>query len=166
MPKFRPLLFAATLFITYTGLSRAAPMEAWETGARAADDAYWAAYNAADPDAMNAWLADDVEFYHDRGGIVIGKPALAAVNAGMKTMPVKLRREAVPGTLHFFPMRKGDDIYGVLVTGEHQFYIHPQGKPERRVGRSYFSNLMLLKDRQWRVARIYSYEHVDAAPAK
>lgn len=36
-------------------------------------------------------------------------------------------------------------------------------KPERRAGQSSFSNLMLLQANQWRVARIYSYEHVDAA---
>lgn len=160
----RPLLFAAAVLLVPVMSAQAA--ETWQAGAKAADDAYWSAYNRTDPDAMNSWLTDDVEFYHDRGGMLIGKKALAAVNDGMKTMPFKLRREAVPGTIHFFPMRKGDDIYAVLVTGEHQFYALEKGKPERRAGRSYFSNLMRLEGNDWRVARIYSYEHVDAAPVK
>lgn len=135
---------------------------AWEAGVRAADQAYWNAYNRADPDAMNAWLAPDVEFYHDRGGKLIGKKALAAANMAMKTAEVKLRREAVPGSVHFFPLRQGDKVYGVLVNGEHRFYAHPAGQPESLLGQAYFSNLMLLQGKQWRVARIYSYEHVGA----
>ena len=56
-------------------LAQPAADTAWDAGARAADKAYWDAYNRADPDGMNAWLAQDVEFYHDRGGKVIGKKA-------------------------------------------------------------------------------------------
>ena len=33
------------------------------------DTAYWRAFNSAQPAGMNAHLAEDVEFYHDRGGI-------------------------------------------------------------------------------------------------
>jgi ketosteroid isomerase-like protein len=158
------LLFAAALLFTQTGHVSAAQIATWETSARAADDAYWAAYNRADADALNAWLADDVEFYHDLGGTVFGKKALSAVNDGMKTAQVTLRREAVAGTIDFHPMRKGDTVYGVLVTGEHQFYRRVKGQPEQLVARAWFSNLMLLKKKRWRVARIYSYAHVDAAP--
>lgn len=43
---------------------------------------------------------------------------------------------------------KGDDLYAVLVTGEHQFYVREKDQPERRV------------------ARICSDEHVNAAPSK
>ncbi|SDG66441.1 MULTISPECIES: nuclear transport factor 2 family protein [unclassified Duganella] len=134
----------------------------WEAGARQTDDAYWAAYNRADADKMNSFLADDVEFYHDRGGALIGKKALAAVNDEMKSDGDKLRREALPGSVHFFPMRKDDVIYGALVSGEHQFFVIPKDKPAFAVGRAYFTQLMVLKDGAWKVSRIFSYEHVDA----
>lgn len=139
---------------------------AWDAGARAADAAYWAAYNRADPAAMNAWLADDVEFYHDRGGTLIGKKALGAVNDGMKTMAVKLRREEVPGSVRFFPMRQGEALYGAVVTGEHRFYARPAGEPERPAGHANFSHLMLFDGTVWRIARIFSFEHVDAPASK
>ena len=64
-----------------------------------------------------------------------------------------------------YPMRRGDEIYGALVTGEHRFYVTPKGKREFLVGRAYFTQLMLLKDGSWKIARIFSYEHVDAEPA-
>jgi hypothetical protein len=111
---------------------------------------------------MNSFLADDVEFYHDRGGALIGKKALAAANDVMKTAEHKLRREAVLGTVRFFPMRKDDAIYGALVSGEHQFFVLPKDKPAFAVGRAYFTQLMVLKDGVWKVSRIFSYEHVDA----
>lgn len=142
--------------------SQASAQADWETSARQADEAYWAAYNQADPGKMNAFLADDVEFYHDRGGTLIGKPALSAVNNEMKPGEENLRRQAVPGTVHFWPMRKGEEIYGVLVTGEHQFFVVPKGKPEFAVGQAYFTQLMLLQDKSWKITRIFSYEHVDA----
>lgn len=134
----------------------------WDQDARAADQAYWDAYNHADPDKMNAWLAPDVEFYHDRGGKLIGKEALSAANEVMKTATVKLRREAVPGSVHFFPLRQGETLYGAFVTGEHRFYARPAGEPEKLVGQANFSQLMLLQGKQWRIARVFSYEHEDA----
>ncbi len=133
-----------------------------EASARRADDAYWAAYNREDPAAMNAFLADDVEFYHDRGGSLIGKKALAAVNSEMGKGDDRLRREALPGTVKFFPMRKDDVLYGYLVSGEHQFFVLPKGKPEFLAGRAFFTQLMLLQGKEWKISRIFSYEHADA----
>lgn len=134
----------------------------WDKEARAADQAYWDAYNNADPEKMNVWLAPDVEFYHDRGGKLIGKKALSAANKVMEAATVKLRREAVSGSVHFYPLRQGEVLYGAFVTGEHRFYVHPTGEPEKLVGQANFSQLMLLQKKQWRIARIFSYEHEDA----
>ena len=114
------------------------------------------------PVAMNAFLADDVEFYHDRGGTLIGKKALAAVNSEMDGGDHTLRREAIPGTVKFFPMRKDDVVYGYLSTGEHQFIVLPKDKPEFLAGRALFTQLWVLQGMAWKVARIFSYEHADA----
>lgn len=155
--------FASVLLVVVAiGLTYAvAPAPQWEREVRKIDHDYWAAYNRRDPVAMNAFLADDVEFYHDRGGTLIGKPALAAANGGMKTNPDHLRREEFPGTVRFYPMRRGDDVYGAVVTGEHIFYITEPGKVEQRAGRALFTHLLLRKDGQWHITRILSYEHVD-----
>jgi hypothetical protein len=155
--------FVAALAISaLTQSASAAPADEWKKSAVAADAAYWQAYNRADPDGMNAFLDDDVEFYHDRGGTLTGKAALSQANEAMRGAPPRLRREAVPGTVQFAPMRKGDELYGVLVSGEHRFYLRADGKPDAPVGRARFTQLMLLKDGQWRLSRIFSYEHADA----
>jgi ketosteroid isomerase-like protein len=153
------LLLALTIGL---GLTRAAvSTPQWEHEVRRLDHDYWAAYNRRDSVAMNSFLSDDVEFYHDRGGTLIGKSALAAANEGMRTNPDHLRREEVPGTVRFFPMRHGDDIYGAVVTGEHRFYITEVGKKERPVGRALFTHLLLRQDGKWHITRILSYEHAD-----
>jgi hypothetical protein len=82
----------------------------------------------------------------------------------MKTAPVKLRREAVPGTVHVYPMRHGETLYGAIVSGEHRFYAHPADGKETLLGHAYFTQLMRLTGKRWRLTRIFSYEHVDAAP--
>ncbi len=160
-------LLAAALLATAQAPALAAPAaNDWEAAAKRVDDAYWDAYNRADPDAMNAFLADDVEFYHDRGGTLIGKAALSQANGTMRTARDKLRREAVPGTVRFTPMRKGEELYGVLVSGQHRFYVRPQGKPELAVGSASFTQLMLREGGVWRISRIFSYEHADTPPAR
>ena len=163
MMGLRSILLALIFLLAQGHALAAAPKPAdAEAVVRQADDAYWAAYNRADPVAMNAFLADDVEFYHDRGGSLIGKRALAAANDGMAKSEHKLRREAIPGTVKFFPMRKDDVIYGYLSTGEHQFTVLPKDKPEFLAGRAMFSQLWMLQGKEWKVSRIYSYEHADA----
>jgi hypothetical protein len=63
-------------------------------------------------------------------------------------------------------MYKGDKIYGAIVTGDHQFFITEPGKPEFLAGRAFFTHLMLLKSGKWKMARILSYEHVNAGTEK
>ena len=133
----------------------------WETAVRKADQAYWDAYNRRDPDTMNSFLTEDVEFYHDRGGTLIGKRELGKVNSGMKTNKARLRRTLVPGSLHVYPMRRDETIYGAVVTGEHDFFALETGKADQLLGRALFTHLMVLKDGQWKIKRILSYSHID-----
>lgn len=67
------------------GAACAAPATpGWEAAVRKADASYWEAYGRRDPAAINAFVADDVEFYHDRGGTLMGKAERGKANAGMK----------------------------------------------------------------------------------
>lgn len=161
-PKLAGTKLVAPATVAPAGANAEADTEA---AVRRADDAYWAAYNRADPVAMNAFLADDVEFYHDRGGTLIGKPALAAANDGMATSAHKLRREALAGTVKFAPMRKNDVPYAYLSSGEHRFIVVPKDAPEFVAGNALFTQLWVLRDKQWKLSRIFSYEHADAPKA-
>jgi hypothetical protein len=130
----------------------------WEAQIRKADDTYWHDFNFGTSASFNSHFSQDVEFYHDLGGMVLGYEALAKVNSGMDNTKSPGRRVIVPDTLRIFPMRNGPDIYGAIVMGDHDFFNTESGK-RTRVMRSSFTNLMLLKDGVWKVARIYSYSH-------
>ena len=47
-----------------------------EQAVRAADARYWQAFNGCDFDAMGGLLTADVEFYHDKTGLTVGRQAV------------------------------------------------------------------------------------------
>jgi len=138
----------------------------WEAQVRKVDEAYWHEFNYGPSASLNFHLAKDVEFYHDLGGVELGYDALAKVNAGMDNTKDRARRVLVPDTLRVFPMRRGPDVYGAIVMGEHDFFRTESGKIVEKWARSSFTHLMLLKDGVWKIARIYSYDHRLATDVK
>lgn len=129
------------------------------------DSLFWVAYNTCETASYGQFLTDDVEFYHDKGGVTVGLESLVSTTKKNLCSPggIRLRREAVEGTVKVFPMKKSDTIYGAIISGEHVFYVLEKGKPERLDGQAKFMQLWLLKDGAWKMARILSYDH---APAK
>ena len=125
------------------------------------DSLFWQAYNTCDVEKFSEFVADDIEFYHDKGGITSG---LAALNTSIKNNlcnnpDFRIRREAVPGTVKLFPLQQSNVIYGAILSGDHYFHITEGGKKERREGLAKFTNLWLLKDGKWKMTRILSYDH-------
>lgn len=127
----------------------------------ARDRLFWKSYNECDLKSMGDFLAEDVEFYHDRGGITLGAANLVgSVRDNLCSNPeYRLRREAVEGTVQVFPLTKQGTVYGAVLSGEHLFYILDKGKPERADGRARFTHLWLLKDGAWKMTRVLSYDH-------
>src|SRR6266487_6017117 len=66
------------------------------------------AYNKCDLGRFASFFAEDLEFYHDEGGLSVGRQA--AVEAVKKNICGKVHRDLVPGTLAVYP-RKG---YGAV----------------------------------------------------
>lgn len=124
------------------------------------DSVFWKAYNECSIKEMNNFLAEDLEFYHDNGGVEIGRKNLndGLQNGLCKTGKNHLRREAVEGSIAVFPLKDKDMVYGAIITGEHLFY-QAQDKSEIPEGQAKFSHLWLLKEGQWKMHRVYSYDH-------
>lgn len=124
------------------------------------DSIFWKAYNECDIKVMNNFLAEDLEFYHDNGGIEMGRETLnnGLKNGLCKTGKNHLRREAVEGSVEVFPLKDNGTLYGAIITGEHLFYVVEDGSdiPE---GQAKFSHLWLLKEGDWKMHRVYSYDH-------
>jgi hypothetical protein len=125
------------------------------------DSAFWNAYNNCDTAHFKDFVTDDVEFYHDKGGITSGAVALIeSLNKNIcGRVDQRLRREAVAGTVKVYPMLNGNEIYGAIISGEHKFYITEKGKPEYQSGVANFTQLWQLKNGVWKMTRILSYNH-------
>ena len=113
-------------------------------------------YNNCDLQKFQTFFVDDVEFYHDQGGVTLGKAALT--EAVKNNICGKTTRELVPGSLQVYYM-KG---YGALETGIHRFH-HPGHEAEIGVGEGRFIHLWQYKDGAWKITRVISYDHHPAA---
>jgi hypothetical protein len=114
------------------------------------DAALFDSYNKCDLDKFASFFVDDVEFYHDQGGVTLGKTTLT--DSVKKNICGKVTRELV--SLKVFPM-KG---YGMLETGVHRFH-HPGHEDTEGVGEGQFIHLWQFKDGAWKVTRVISYDH-------
>ena len=118
----------------------------------ALDTQLFDAYNNCDLDKLGSMVADDLEFYHDKTGLAVGKqPFLVAIK---NNICGKVTRELVKGSLEVYPL-KG---YGAVEIGVHRF--HHSGTQDHDVlGEAKFIHLWQYKDGAWKVSRVISYDH-------
>ena len=136
------------------------PAEA-EAAVRAADDAFWKAYNTCDVAAMSGFFSEDIEFYHDKGGLTKTRAGLTdSIKKNLCSNPKShLRREAIADSVKSYPLAGNR----VLLVGEHRFYVNDVDKPEFLDGQARFDDLWEYADGHWRMSRVFSYSHGPAA---
>src|SRR5262249_20043344 len=111
------------------------------------------AYNHCDLKKFDSLLADDVEFYHDSGGVTLGHQKLTeSIKNNICTGDTQ--RVLEPGTLKIYYM-KG---YGAIEMGVHRF-VHPKTEATNGTGEASFVHLWQYKDGAWKVTRVLSYDH-------
>lgn len=132
------------------------------------DSLFWTAYNNCDTIGFGSYVTDNVEFYHDKGGITLGKQKLVnSITNNLCSNPdYKLRREAIAGTVKVFPLENNGVIYGAIISGQHYFYVTQTGKKEFRDGMARFTQLWQLQNGEWKITRILSYDHGPAKDVK
>lgn len=164
--KKNTLLLHCLLFSLF--LAPGMPVFAQETDVEIAaiikrqDSLFWQAYNSCDTTAMAGFFSTDVEFYHDKGGLTAGLPALkASFSSGMcsANRNFSLRREEVTGSVKVFTLRKAKEVYGAIISGEHVFYIAEKGKKEFLDGHAQFAHVWRRLNGIWQMTRVLSYDH-------
>ena len=118
----------------------------------ALDAALFDSYNRCDLEKFSSFFTDDVEFYHDQGGVTLGKDKLT--ESVKNNICGKTTREIVPGTMEAHYM-KG---YGAVEMGVHRFH-HPGHEDTEPVGEGKFIHLWQYKDGRWKITRVISYDH-------
>ncbi|HME31552.1 MAG TPA: nuclear transport factor 2 family protein [Terriglobales bacterium] len=119
----------------------------------ALDTALFDAYNRCDLEKLGSLVADDLEFYHDKTGLSVGKQRF--LEDIQKYICGKVRRDLVPGTLEVYPING----YGAVEIGTHRFH-HPGHDDTEQVGEAKFVTLWQNKGGDWRITRVISYDHV------
>ena len=156
------LLATSFLFVCNSSAQTAPPLdkiqnqEELDRAITALDAALFDSYNRCDLVKFASFIDDNVEFYHDQGGVTLGQAALT--DSVKKSICGKVTRELVPGSLKVYPM-KG---YGALEVGVHRFH-HPGHDDTERVGEGQFIHLWQYKDGAWKITRVVSYDHHAAA---
>ena len=118
-------------------------------------------FDGCDPERLRTMVTPDLEFYHDKGGLMVGADTFIAdyaksCEARKKSDAWRSRRELVPTSLEVWPVPG----YGAIETGEHLFYERQGDGPEKLAGRARFAIVWALgADGQWRMGRALSFAH-------
>jgi hypothetical protein len=125
-------------------------------------------FEVCDPPGMTAMLAPDFEMYHDRGGVV-AKRATDFISNYAKDCSswsgptaMRARRVLVAESVKVYPVPG----YGAIEDGFHDFYSHQGSGSETKVGRGRFTQLWRNDSGEWRLVRVFSYDHQDASPKR
>jgi hypothetical protein len=112
-------------------------------------DAMWEdAYNNCKLDVMEEIISEDLEFYHDQGGLMTSKQKL---NEALKlNICGKVTRALKKGSLEVYPI-KG---YGAVEMGLHSFRNSKEINPQPHYSK--FVHIWKKEKGKWRITRVIS----------
>ena len=161
-----PLLFASTIPLLAQNEKAALTQTVLEL-----DHKLFDAANRCDLDRLSTMVDENLEFYHDKAGLMVGRKVFldSIKNNTCHTMI----RELVPGSVVVYSVKD----YGAMQFGTHRFH-HPghekefpgarelgmtrfldPGAEEWAVGEAKFLHIWQLKDGTWKLTRVISYDH-------
>lgn len=121
---------------------------------------FTASFDHCDLSLLDELLSEDLEFYHDKWGLVASssdqfiqniRSSCADQEAGNSP---KAKRKLIKESVQIYPM-KG---FGALQMGKHDFYQFKNGKFEFTES-ALFTHLWEKTDKGWKLLRVMSYDH-------
>ncbi len=118
----------------------------------AMDSVLFTAFNNHDMETLSKVFSEDLEFYHDKGGLTNYAQNMEAFKANFAN-PNWPKRELIRGGMEVYPVPG----FGAMQIGEHRF-CHPEnGKMD--CGTFKFVHVWQKKEEGWKLTRIVSYDH-------
>jgi ketosteroid isomerase-like protein len=110
------------------------------------------AFNSHDVDRLMSLFTEDLEFYHDKGGLTTSQQTSEGFGRMFGNAP-DIKRTLVPGTLQIYPIKD----YGAIELGTHRFCHKENGKDD--CGNFPFVMVWKKVGDSWKVSRVISYGH-------
>lgn len=114
----------------------------------ALDTKLFTAYNTCDLAAIGPMVDENLEFYHDKTGLSVGRQPL--LDALKNNICGKVKRELV-GSIEVYPLAN----YGAVEIGIHRF----SHTGDSDTGEARFIQLWREKDGTWQLTRVISFDH-------
>ena len=144
-------LSVITLMNAQPGNTQTAPADLYKEIERM-DSTVFGAFNTRDTNQFKAMFTEDLEFYHDKGGLTGYNHTMEFMRSTAKTGN-GLKRELVKGSLEVYPIPG----YGAMEIGSHTFCHKENNKQD--CGTFKFVHIWQKKNGVWKITRVVSYDH-------
>ncbi len=112
------------------------------------DSIFFTAYNTCDLKKQSELISEDLEFYHDQGGLSTSKEGI--MEAMEKNICGKVTRELVKGSIEVYEIPG----FGAVQMGLHKF--HNKAEPDAISKASKFVTIWKRNDEDWKMTRVIS----------
>ncbi|AFU69937.1 NTF2_like superfamily protein [Psychroflexus torquis ATCC 700755] len=115
---------------------------------KAMDKEFFDAYNNCDLEKQALIYSDNIEFFHDKGGLMTSKKEI--IEGTKRNICGKVTRELVDGSLEVYPINN----YGAVQIGFHKF--HNNQEPNAKSIPSKFITMWHNENGDWKMAKVIS----------
>jgi hypothetical protein len=115
---------------------------------KAMDKVFFDAYNNCDLEKQALIYSDNIEFFHDKGGLMTSKKEI--IEGTKRNICGKVTRELIDGSLEVYPINN----YGAVQIGYHKFYNNQE--PNAESIPSKFITMWHNENGDWKMAKVIS----------
>lgn len=112
------------------------------------DSIYFTAYNTCDMKTQASLYDDNIEFFHDKGGLMTDKTQL--LKSLKENICNKVTRTLIKGSIEVYPINK----YGAIQIGYHKFYNKEE--PNAKAVPSKFIVVWKKENENWKMTKVIS----------
>ena len=157
--KFKPITIILLLLINSIGYSQQTYKDLIETKyvpidrevydiIVTKDKEYFDAYNACDMEKQRSLYSEDLEFFHDKGGLSPSKQEV--LSSIEKNICGKVTRTLIEGSIEVYPIKD----YGAIEIGYHKFYNNQE--PNAKSKPSKFIIVWKNENERWYISKVIS----------
>lgn len=112
------------------------------------DSIFFDAYNNCDLKKQASIYSDDIEFYHDKGGLMTSKQGI--IDGTEKNICGKVTRELIKGSIEVYPIKD----YGAVEIGFHKFHNNQEPDTPSHPGK--FIIMWQHLNNHWKITKVIS----------